>query len=82
MNTHSVEHRISALVLVIAVSVIGVALPASASGKGKIVAPRQRENRGASPSGPNHRFRQIARHWDKWLYPHLLKADKRSDARQ
>ena len=40
MNTHSVEHRISALVLVIAVSVIGVALPASASGKGKIVAPR------------------------------------------
>ena len=40
MNTHSVEHRISALVLVIAVSVIGVALPASASGKGKIVVPR------------------------------------------
>ena len=40
MNTHSVEHRISALVLVIAVSVIGVARPASASGKGKIVVPR------------------------------------------
>ena len=28
------------------------------------------------------RYRQIARHWDKWLYPHLLKSDKRSDARQ
>jgi hypothetical protein len=32
--------------------------------------------------GAKARFRQIARHWDKWLYPHLLKADKRSDARQ
>ena len=31
--------------------------------------------------GAKARYRQIARHWDKWLYPHLLKADDHSNVR-
>ena len=40
MNTYSVARCISALVLVIAASVIGMPLPASASGEGKVVVSR------------------------------------------